>query len=69
MNNMKGATYRKIMRILPFAIIVFNIFTALSWAINLIMLVNCDWTGPWKDEIIHGIGAITYFGSLITIWF
>lgn len=43
-------------------------YFAISWVINLIKLLNCDFEGPFKDEIIHAIGLIGPAAG-ITVWF
>jgi hypothetical protein len=38
------------------------------WVVNLIMLLNCDFAEPWKQEIIHAIGLVGPAAG-ITVWF
>jgi hypothetical protein len=51
--------------ILPF--LIWGYFV-ISWVVNLVMLLNCDFNEPWKQEIIHGIGLIGPAAG-ITVWF
>ena len=39
-----------------------------AWIVNLVMLLNCDFAEPWKEEIVHGIGLIGP-AAMITVWF
>ena len=47
-------------------IAIFFMYLIVAWIINLIQFINCDFTGPWSDEIIHGIGLLGF--SFITCW-
>ena len=40
-----------------------------SWIINLIKLINCDFDAPYKEEILHLIDVCIPGASLITCWF
>lgn len=51
-----------------FYIIVFG-FYLWSYIYNIVKLCNCDWSAPWKDEVIHGIGVVIPAASLVTVWF
>lgn len=46
-----------------------GIFMGVCWIINLIKLIGCDFAEPWKEEIIHAIGTIVPFASIVTAWF
>jgi hypothetical protein len=48
--------------------ILFYIFMAVCWVVNLIKLIGCDFASPWKDEVIHAIGLF-HFASIVTAWF
>jgi hypothetical protein len=43
-------------------------YFVICWIVNVVKLVNCDFEGPWKDEIIHAIGLIGPAAG-ITAWF
>lgn len=45
------------------------LYLGVTWIINLVQLVNCDFssTTSWKPEIIHGIGLIFPCNG-ITVW-
>lgn len=49
-------------------ILLLHIAMIITWIINLIQLLRCDFQEPWREEIIHAIGLIPY-ASLITVWF
>ena len=49
--------------------IVFWIYTAICWVINLIQLLNCDFEAPYKEEIIKTIGVIASPTAGVTVWF
>ena len=57
----------KIMKKLGLAIILFYVYFVGSWIGNLVILLNCNFDEPWRDEIIHGIGLVP-FVSMITVW-
>ena len=44
------------------------VYFIVAWVVNVVKLVNCDFEGPWKDEIIHAIGLIGPAAG-ITVWF
>jgi hypothetical protein len=44
------------------------LYFIVSWIINLVKLISCDFEGPWKDEIVHAIGLIGPAAG-ITVWF
>jgi hypothetical protein len=44
-------------------------YIILAWIINIVKLLNCDFTGPvWKEEVIHAVGLIPGV-SMITCWY
>jgi hypothetical protein len=44
-------------------------YMLVAWIVNIVKLVNCDFTGPvWKEEIIHAVGLVPGV-SMITCWF
>ena len=49
--------------------IVLVLYGAVAYIANLIQLFNCDFEGPWKEEIIHLMGALLPPISMITVWF
>jgi len=55
--------------ILGFSVIVFVIFSVLSWPINLYRLTGCDFESDYKCEIMHGVGVVIPPSSFITVWF
>lgn len=50
---------------IPIAIWLYFI---ICWIVNLVKLLNCDFEGPWKEEIIHAIGLIGPVAG-VTAWF
>jgi hypothetical protein len=44
------------------------LYSIITWIINLIKFVNCDFTEPWKDEIVHGLGVFIPPVSWVTAW-
>lgn len=56
----------KKLALIPFLIWV---YVLVAWVVNIVKLINCDFTGPvWKEEIIHAVGLIPGV-SMITCWF
>jgi hypothetical protein len=49
--------------------IVLVLIWAISWAANFVKLINCDFEGPWKEEIVHAIGVVIPVASLVTVWY
>jgi hypothetical protein len=45
------------------------IYFIVCWVINLFKFLGCDFDAPHKEEVLHGIGVFTLFGSGITAWF
>jgi len=44
--------------LIPFLLYGYAIVT---WIVNIVKLLNCDFAGPvWKEEIIHGVGFKNY---------
>ena len=45
-------------------------YGVVSWVVNLVKLINCDWvlSESIKHEVIHAIGLIPG-ASMITCWF
>lgn len=52
-------------------ILLFQIGLALAigtaWCVNLYKLTQCDFTAPYKGEVIHGVGIIPPV-ALVTVW-
>lgn len=40
----------------------------ISWIVNLVKLIMCDFADPWRDEIIHAL-VLFPIVSLVTCWF
>lgn len=40
----------------------------ISWIVNLIKLIQCDFASPFKEEVIHLLGVLVPPISLITVW-
>lgn len=51
------------------AIIVFYFYFFVAWVINLIQFLACDFSEPYREEIIKGIGVIIAPAAGITVWF
>ena len=49
-------------------VLLFLLYAFVSWFVNIYMFLTCDFEGPWKDEIIHGLGLWPIL-SWITVWF
>jgi transposase len=49
------------------AMLLLLIYTIISWIVNLYKLTQCDFVGPWKEEVIHIIGLVPAF-SWVTCW-
>lgn len=49
--------------------VVLWLYTAISWIVNLVQLVRCDFSDQtsWKEEIIHVIGLIPPC-NWVTVW-
>lgn len=50
-------------------LLLFYIYLPVCWVVNLIKFINCDFTEPYKEEIIHGIGVFLALPSAVTAWF
>ena len=44
-------------------------YMAITWVINLIHFLNCDFAPVGKEEIIKGLGVFFWTLSGITVWF
>jgi hypothetical protein len=44
------------------------VLAILGWFKDVIHLIHCDFSSPWKAEILYGIGAVTGFGAIFG-WF
>ena len=52
-----------------FAIQCFLIlFLLVGYVKDIIHLVHCDFSGPWKAEVLYGLGACTGLGGIFG-WF
>ena len=40
-----------------------------SWCVNLYKLTQCDFTAPYKGEIIHAAGLVVPPAAAVTAWF
>jgi hypothetical protein len=40
---------------------------AVAWVINLVQLIDCDFSAPYKCEVVHIIGLVPV-ASLVTVW-
>jgi hypothetical protein len=57
------------MRKLTIIPVLLWLYVVIAWIVNIVKLLNCDFSGPvWKEEIIHAIGLIPGV-SMITCWF
>jgi hypothetical protein len=43
-------------------------YVIVSWFVNLIKLLGCDFAAPYRQEAIHAIGLLPGV-SMITCWF
>lgn len=41
---------------------------AISYLVNLIFFISCDFNSPYKEEITHGIGILIPYASFLTVW-
>jgi len=58
----------KSLLILPALSVLFSVFLAVSWIVNLVKFIQCDFQASWRDEIIHGIGVFFALPSIVTAW-
>ena len=49
--------------------IFFAIYFTVSWIVNLIQFIGCDFAEPYKDEVIYGIGVFIPPAAMVTVWF
>jgi len=63
MENEKG--YVTPMLIISISLWLFNI---ISYIVNVVKLIDCDFESPYKEEFIHAIGLIPGL-SMFTCWF
>lgn len=40
----------------------------ISWIVNFVQLVVCDFEAPYRCEAIHGIGFVIPPLSVVTVW-
>lgn len=57
------------MKIGGFLYILLWLYGIVAWIVNLGMFFRCDFTSPYKEEVIHLIGILIPFASMVTIWF
>ena len=50
------------------ALLIYLTFV-MTWVINLIKLINCDFDAPYKEEIVYSIGLFLPPTSIVTAWF
>lgn len=48
---------------------LFYLYFIVCYIVNLVQFFNCDFASPYKEEIIHGVGVLTYFAAGVTVWF
>lgn len=51
------------------AIILINILTIFCWVGNLVALAEQDFESPYKSEVVHGIGVVIPWASIITVFY
>ena len=44
-------------------------YLIITWVINFIQFLQCDFANPWREEIIKGVGVIFFPLNGITVWF
>lgn len=49
-------------------VILFYAYILITWVINLIQFLNCDFEEPWREEIIKGVGVVLFPLNGITVW-
>jgi hypothetical protein len=54
---------------LEFLWFMFLLYMFVAYIVNLIQLISCDWTAPYKEEVIHLLGAFIFPVSMITCWY
>lgn len=45
-----------------------GLYTAVTWVLNLIKLVGCDFQPSFKEEILHTLGVFIPIVSWFTAW-
>ena len=48
-------------------VLVIVVVVMVGWVKNVIKLADCDFTAPYKCEVVHGVGIIPPVG-MITGW-
>jgi hypothetical protein len=38
--------------------LLLTVFIGISWVVNVVKLVQCDFDNPYKEEVLRGIGLI-----------
>jgi hypothetical protein len=41
---------------LAFMPLLIWLYFIICWIVNLVILLKCDFEGPWKEELLHAIG-------------
>lgn len=50
-------------------VMIFHIIYFITWVINLVQFLRCDFEAGWKEEIVHALGIFIPYTSFITVWF
>ena len=48
---------------------LFMLTYAITWLTNLVQLFNCDFEGPFKEEVVHAVGVFVPLTSFITVFY
>ena len=43
-------------------------YTTITWFINIIRFLTCDFSAPWKEEIITGLGILIPPLTWVSVW-
>lgn len=49
--------------------LLFYVYMLVAYITNLIKLIDCDWASPYKEEVVHLIGAFIFPASMVTCWY
>lgn len=67
-----GKEIAMIKRLISYIVIVAPIalvlYVTCCWVVNIFKLFECDFSAPWKGEIIHALGIIPILAPF-TVWF
>lgn len=68
-SKQRGYTLTELMVVLTteLMVVLTIMIVVISWTVNAVRLVSCDFEAPYKAEVLHTIGLIPIIAP-ITVW-